>query len=367
MARTFRQMKSYEQEYFISGIQQIGIGVPEVREAWRWYRKHFGFDIEIFNEKAVADLMLKYTNEQPVARHAVLAMNLNGGGGMEIWQATERKAESPSFELKLGDYGIFVSKLKAKNVDRLYGQLKKEGVNLLGKPEEDPLGRKTFFAKDKYGHIYQVVPVDNWFGRGRNLCGGIYGGIIGVSDIEKALPLYRDILKHDKVVYDMTGVFTDLNVLPGGEHKVRRVLLHNILPRKGAFSKLLGDNEIELIQVLDRKAEKIYRDRIWSDLGFIHMCFDVVRMDMLKEVCASKGFPFTVDSGNSFDMGEAAGRFAYVEDPDGTLIEFVETFKIPLLPKLGWYLNLKNRDNSKALPDFLVRMQRFLRKKEHHI
>jgi len=42
-----------------------------------------------------------------------------------------------------------------------------------------------------------------------------------------------------------------------------------------------------------------------------------------------------------FDMGEAAGRFSYIEDPDGTLIEFVETHKIPIFKKLGWYLHLE--------------------------
>ena len=30
-------------------------------------------------------------------------------------------------------------------------------------------------------------------------------------------------------------------------------------------------------------------------------------------------------------MGDAAGQFAYIEDPDGTLIEFVETHKVPLV------------------------------------
>ena len=33
-------------------------------------------------------------------------------------------------------------------------------------------------------------------------------------------------------------------------------------------------------------------------------------------------------------MGEAAGHFSYIQDPDGTLIEFVETHKVPILKKL---------------------------------
>ena len=61
-------------------------------------------------------------------------------------------------------------------------------------------------------------------------------------------------------------------------------------------------------------------------------------------------------------MGEAAGHFAYVEDPDGTLIEFVETHKIPVTKRFGWYINLWNRrDVTKSLPNWIVKMVRFMK------
>jgi hypothetical protein len=69
-----------------------------------------------------------------------------------------------------------------------------------------------------------------------------------------------------------------------------------------------------------------------------------------------KGFPFTVDSSDTFDMGEAGGRFSYVEDPDGTLIEFVETHKVPILKKIGWYIHLKNRKPGKSLPRIILKL-----------
>jgi hypothetical protein len=53
-------------------------------------------------------------------------------------------------------------------------------------------------------------------------------------------------------------------------------------------------------------------------------------------------------------MGEAGGRFSYVEDPDGALIEFVETHKVPVLKKLGWYIHLKNKPKGKSLPRFIL-------------
>ena len=43
-------------------------------------------------------------------------------------------------------------------------------------------------------------------------------------------------------------------------------------------------------------------------------------------------------------------HFSYIEDPDGTLIEFVETHKLPIIEKLGWYMKLKGRDPKKSLP-----------------
>ena len=57
--------------YIISGIQQVGIGVPDVHEGFKWYRQNFGMDIPIFEEAAEANLMLPYTGGKPHKRHAI--------------------------------------------------------------------------------------------------------------------------------------------------------------------------------------------------------------------------------------------------------------------------------------------------------
>jgi hypothetical protein len=62
-------------------------------------------------------------------------------------------------------------------------------------------------------------------------------------------------------------------------------------------------------------------------------------------------------------MGEANGHFTYIEDPDGTLIEFVETYKVPIHKKLGIYLNLAGKDDRKPLPKIITKAFRFLRVK----
>jgi catechol 2,3-dioxygenase-like lactoylglutathione lyase family enzyme len=355
-------------EYGISGIQQMGIGVVNVEEAWSWYRTHFGMDCRIFEEEAEAKLMLPYTGGKPRRRHAVLALNLQSGGGFEIWQHKDREPVKIKEEIRVGDLGIIACKIKVKNIQAALASYQKEGLNVPSKITEDPSGKSTFFMKDPYGNIFQLVEATDWFRNENKFTGGSYGAMIGVSDIEKSRILYSDILGYDDVVYDKTGIFMDLEGLPGGGAECRRVLLKRSEPFTGPFSKVLGQSLIELITTTSGPGKKIYENRYWGDPGFIHLCYDIQGMDPLRIWCESQGFPFTVDTqksfeGNSFDMGEAAGHFSYIEDPDGTLIEFVETHKVPILKKFGLYLDLRKRDPKKALPDWMLKMLKFSRVK----
>ncbi|GAF04479.1 VOC family protein [Saccharicrinis fermentans] len=347
----------------ICGIQQIGVGVKNAKEAWKWYRSAFGMDINVFEDTAVAKLMLPYTNGQQCERYAALAMNMEGGGGFEIWQHTGIEPKKPVFDVQLGDCGIFIAKMKCRNVHRAFEKHREMGVNILGALSENPVGQLHYFMKDPYDNIFEVVhDTDNYMNQ-KSLTGGNAGAVIGVSDIEEAKKVYLDILQYNEVIYDKSGVFEDFKELPGGDQKYRRVLLKH-KPRTGPFSKLLGPTQIELVQALERRPRKIFQNRIWGELGFIHLCFDIMGMEALKEECKVKGFPFTVNSADSFDMGVAAGHFSYISDPDGTPIEFVETHKLPIVEKLGWYMNLKGRNPKKSLPNWMIKTLLFSRVKD---
>ena len=58
-------------------------------------------------------------------------------------------------------------------------------------------------------------------------------------------------------------------------------------------------------------------------------------------------------------MGDAAGHFSYIEDPDGTLIEFVETHKLPILKKLGWNVNMRKRPAEAEVPNWVLKALKF--------
>lgn len=348
----------------IGGIQQIGIGNPDTYKTWAWYRKAFKIDIPIFDEAATAGLMLPYTGGEPRDRHAVLAMSMQGGGGIEIWQYTSRVSEAPKSKIELGDLGIYIAKVKSNDIQATYQHLKDQKLDLLCEPVKRPNGDYHFFVKDLFGNVVEVVPSDKWFAKGSASTGGIYGCTIGVSDIDKSLDFYKEILGYDTIIYDEAGRFDDLNCLEGGHDICRRMLLTHSKPRGGPFSEWIGQSEIELIQALERTPKQIFENRFWGDLGYIHLCYDVQGMAEMKAICESYGHQFTVDSSDSFDMGEAAGHFSYIEDPDGTLIEFVEAHKIPILKKIGWYLDLKKRDPEKPLPRWMLKALSLNRKKD---
>ena len=362
------------EDYIISGIQQIGIGVDDFSTAWKYYINVFNMDVKILEDDTVAALMLPYTGNKPQKRHAGIVINMQGGSGFEIWQYSDRKPQKLGFDIQVGDLGICIAKIKSRNVKLTYQELSvRPDVKILGGLSSYIDGTDTFYMKDPFGNLFQVVKDTTVFRDEHRSSGGPVGAVVGVSEIDRAIPMYRDILGYDKIIADVTGTFKDLSGFSSGDQQFRRVLLTHSQPRIGSFSRLFGSSTIELIQALERKPRKIYEGRFWGDPGFIQICFDVKNMEALKTKCESMGFHFTVDSSinpdnnNTFDMGDASGRFTYIEDYDGTLIEFVETHKIPLIKKLGINLNLKNFNPVKPLPDWMLKALRFGRVKVENV
>lgn len=345
-------------EFFVSGIQQVGVGCENFSDAWRWYIEMFNMNVRILEDDTVAERMLPYTGGKAQKRHACIAVNLQGGGGFEIWQYSERKPQPVPFRVQVGDLGIFAAKIKSRDVKAFHAQLSSK-YDKVGKLSSTPAGVPCFTVEDPWGNYFQVVEDDYVFIEQHCLNGGIVGASTGCTDIDKTIPLYRDVLGYDKIVYDVTGTFDDLASMAGGTERYRRVLLASSSKRKGAFVPLFGESTVELLQALDRTPRKIYEGRFWGDPGFIQICFDVTNMRALEKHCNALGFPFTVDSckGNEhFDMGEASGHFTYIEDPDGTLIELVEAHKLTILKRPHLFIDMLKRPREKAFPKLFFRL-----------
>ena len=347
-----------ENNYIIAGIQQVGVGCMNFNEAWKWYIEMFQMDVRILEDDTVAERMLPYTGGKAQKRHACIAVNLQGGGGFEIWQYSERTPQPIGFEVQVGDLGIFAAKIKSHDPKAFRQQLAAK-YDKVGPLVQMPDGTDTFFVQDPWDNYFQIVKDSSIFINQHTLGGGIVGAMMGCTDIDKTASLYRDLLGYDTVVYDKTGCFEDLQFMKGGDQQYRRLLLTHSKRREGAFAPLYGNSTIELVQALDRTPRKIYEGRYWGDPGFIQICFDVTNMRELEKRSNALGYPFTVDSckdDGHFDMGEASGHFTYIEDPDGTLIELVEAHKLTIMKKPHFAIDMLKRDRKKAFPKFFFRL-----------
>src|SRR5688572_28372865 len=184
----------------ISGIQQVGIGCADASETFTWLRKAFGLNVKIFDDEARAELMTRYTGGEVHQRRAILAMNMNGGGGAEIWQFTSRTSIGGN-KVQWGDYGINAVKFKSTQVQDSYNQIEKNIACTL--PQKCPAGKLSFLVNDKAGNQYQVVNDKSWFKNSDFMQGGVCGAVIGVSDMDKSVEFYKHGFGLNDVVYDV--------------------------------------------------------------------------------------------------------------------------------------------------------------------
>ncbi len=355
----------------INLLQHIGIGVPDSESSWKWYRKFFGLDIPMFDSVADAPLMKRYTNNLVVNKRATMVINIQGGGAMEIVELKNFECKtSTTGEHSLGDLGIFIAKVRSKNIPASFDFFKKNNAEIISPINKTPDQKETFYVKDPNGLIFQIIQDENQFTTNSHPSGGIAGCTIGVSNIDQSKKLYSGLLGFNQVVYDQTQTFNDWgkdgshSYVPGGNNKFRRILLTQEEGPTGVFSHFAGRTYIELVQVLDRIPEKILKDRIWGDLGFIHLGLDVKGMGQIEKDCVSMGFPFTCDSKNALKMGDNTEvHCTYLEDPDGTLIELIEVYKIPIFKKWGLFLNVEKWNPKKPLPSWILKGLKFGRVK----
>jgi len=348
----------------INGLQHIGVAVSEMDKSLKFYRKFFGLNIPFFDSVQPAPLMDVYTRNSTITKRASMVVNLQGGCAIEVICPTSFKPVRAKFDILVGDLGICITQLKCKNIEASHVFCKENGAPALTDISLDPSGRKTFYLEDLDRNVWQYVEGDQWYTDANHHSGGVIGCSTGVSDMDIAFGLYRDILGFDQVVYDSTGVFEDWKNLPGGKNKYRRVLLTQSAQPGGGFAKVTGKNYIELIQALDRTPNYIFKDRIWGDTGFAHIGFDVKGMAALGKDLAAAGYGFTCDSNNAIGMGQTKVHCTYIQDNDVTLIEMIEVYKVPIMERWGIFLNVEKRDPLKPLPDFMLKALRFSRIKD---
>lgn len=93
-----------------------------------------------------------------------------------------------------------------------------------------PDDRPHLWLKDRYGNHFDIVEGDDWFKTGKGVCAGVAGAVIGVSDMNKALSFYKDMLGIDEIIYSGEAPMIDVPDPQSSGEFFRRVLLKKKWP-----------------------------------------------------------------------------------------------------------------------------------------
>lgn len=243
----------------ITGIQQCGIGTPNAHEAALYYKSLFGLDAFVFDDTAEAVLMKAYTGNEVQKRRAILTMNMQGGDGFELWQFISRQPEAGCHPVRMGDLGLFAIKMKCPNVVAAYHHFSQVDHCSVSALQKTPHDHFHFWLTDKYGQVFNMVQATGLFKNNGNICGGVCGAVIGVSHLETSLLFYKNLLGLDVEAYNTTA--TNLGPVTYAAEKFHSVSLQKAAAANGAFSQLLGDIQIELIESKDYTGKRIFHNR----------------------------------------------------------------------------------------------------------
>ena len=132
-------------------------------------------------------------------------------------------------------------------------------------------------------------------------------GIV-VSDMEKSLKFYRDLLGLKvKSLEDEEGEFLD------------NMLAHENVKNKVA--KLYAKNGNALIELIDSRSYANKKDRDFFTIGASHFAFTVDDLEKTYDYLVKNGVKFTAPPQQTPDR---FAKVTFCEDPDGTPIELVE-------------------------------------------
>jgi catechol 2,3-dioxygenase-like lactoylglutathione lyase family enzyme len=359
-------MKSETTDAFrIQGMQHIGVATRDMDKSLKLYRKLFGMDVPFFDSVQDAPLMDSHTRGKTISKRASMVLNLQGGCAFEVLRAESFEPKAAGWQVGIGDLGITTVQIKTRNISRMHAHAR----SLLGDDcdvhiTSTPWGEDTFYLKDCDGNLFQILQAKDWFDNNGHPSGGVLGCSIGVSDMQKSLALYADALGFDEVLFDETRAFEDWQHLQNGEQSYRRVRIAQSAPGAGGFGKLTGKTYIELIQAQGRSGKFIFDDRIWCDLGFAHLGFDVRGMKALGTDLATRGVPFRCDTADAIGMGETKVHCTYIDDPDECWLEMIEVHKVPIIEKWGLFLDVQKRGQDEPLPRWMLKSLRFSRVKD---
>ena len=150
---------------------------------------------------------------------------------------------------------------------------------------------------------------------------GLHHISIGVSDMERSIAFYRDVLGFNVIFFDALSKDPIIDCVIGRSVKTRIVMLKNEL----------GSGIVKLVQILPlydgrigHQAGPIPPGRRWGDAGHLEIAVEVSNVEKSYTDLKQKPVDIIMSPQHWYIPGVLDGKFFYVKDPDGTFVEFIQ-------------------------------------------
>lgn len=306
------------------------MGVRDAGRSYDFYRGLMGFRIKLSDKTEYMEELEPIVGAL-VEMRVIMAMNVAGGAAVELVEHTSTRPMEPSRPPCWGDIGYLELGLKAFRLDDLYLDLRSRGVRFLTPVRSMRLSsggvERYAYLRDPDGLLLQLVEAP---GGKRPAVGGVRHVAVGVSDMDRARRFYGGVLGFTETIHEFQGRIHELNEITGGEEMEVLILGHR--PLADSVLPLLERPIVKLVHTPGYKGESIYQGRRWGDIGLMEMAFDVIDLPSTTNELISREAEL-LHPPTRVDMGSGTrGSFSCLKDPDGNILEMVESERVLGLP-----------------------------------
>jgi len=301
----------------VTGVHHVAIGVKDLETMTAFYRDLMGFT-EVFADFGVSEQeIMREVTRAPRAVFSGATLQQKAGGIMiEFIRMLEPAPKPIRRDCRYGDIGATKVTIATADVPSVWTELK-DRVDFRSEPKTVVIpgwGEYQFvYCRDPEGNLVEIASGGS--NRDEVFAGARSVGI-GVTDLERSLPFYRDFLGFNVTVMETHESFSGTvdEVAGAVDTRVRSCLLS---------ANTEGGGMIELFETQRPRGRSIPFSALWGDFGYLQTAFNCNDVHGIVGDLETAGLDLLCSPKVMDAIPEHPGVFVYARDPDGIPIEFL--------------------------------------------